>query len=129
MALCEVKLWCPRLNKCVSKPKKGNRSLCCYLYNDPIVPRIVHPIIKTASDPPRFFQSYHYSYNRWPNRPLSCPIGPIRTRVHASTLIKIFTRECLQKLNLHSSTWLRLFSMKPALKLQVQLGVSFICKR
>jgi hypothetical protein len=41
------------------------------------------------------------------------------SRPHA---IKIFTRECLQKLNLHNSTCLRLISMKPALKLQVQRG-------
>ena len=44
----------------------------------------------------------------------------VRTRIHASTLIKSFTRAFMQKLNLHNSTWLRSFSMKPALKLQVQ---------
>ena len=42
----------------------------------------------------------------------------VRTRVHASMLIKSFTRAFMQKLNLPNLTWLRSFSMKPALELQ-----------
>ena len=100
-----------------------------YLYNDQdcvgsstyLLNRVLkRPLIRPNI--PLFLTSMGESSTQLSNRshPDSC---------HASTLIKIFTRECLQKLNLHSSTWLPLFSMKPALKLQVQLGVSFICKR